>query len=128
MLIMHHKKTMTMQWLLSISLFHGQIVGCLMAKHSLVLLNLSPGHSNPVSFATNISTSLSRESYFRKNLVTCCSISTSDSRQQPFDISVLEQYTQRVPSEILLVHAIVDNEEDEVLVYKVSASLFIAYR
>ena len=125
--IIHHKTNITMRWLLTISLFHGQIVDCLMTKHSLVLLNLSPSHPNQVSFATNISASLFRESYFRKNLVTCCSISTSDSRQQPFDISVLEQYTQRVPSEILLVHAIVDNEEDEVLVYKVSASLFIAY-
>lgn len=38
----------------------------------------------------------------------------------PFDIARLELYTERVPSEVLRVHAVVDGEEDQVLIFKVS--------
>ncbi|KAI5083765.1 hypothetical protein GOP47_0003508 [Adiantum capillus-veneris] len=49
---------------------------------------------------------------------TCCFSSTSESGSPPFNIAVLEDYTRTVPSELLLVHAMVDDEEDEVLVYR----------
>lgn len=46
--------------------------------------------------------------------------SSSDSvpNSSSFDIGMLEKYTEKVQSEILLVHAVVDGEEDEVLVFK----------
>lgn len=62
--------------------------------------------------------SLLRKGYPKGNLRTCCFSSASDSSPSPFDISILEGYTQRVPSEVLLVHAVVNDEEDEVLIYK----------
>ncbi|KAJ7533652.1 hypothetical protein O6H91_13G058600 [Diphasiastrum complanatum] len=41
-----------------------------------------------------------------------------------FDISILEAYTEKVPSEVLILHALVDGEDDEVLIYKgISSSL-----
>ena len=38
-----------------------------------------------------------------------------------FDISRLEKYTERVPNEVLRVHATVDGEEDQVIIFKVKS-------
>eukprot|EP00250_Pteridium_aquilinum_P035431 c9401_g1_i1 orf=156-710(-) len=59
-----------------------------------------------------------RKSFSKGNTRTCCFAATSDANTPPFDISILENYTERVPSELLLVHAAVDDEDDEVLIYK----------
>lgn len=40
-----------------------------------------------------------------------------------FDISRLEKYTERVPNEVLRVHATVDGEEDQVIIFKVKSSI-----
>lgn len=45
--------------------------------------------------------------------------SSSQAKDVPFDISRLEQYTEKVPNEVLRVKAVVDGEEDQVLIYKV---------
>lgn len=37
----------------------------------------------------------------------------------PFDISRLEAYTEKMKTEVLRVHAMVDDEEDEVMIFKV---------
>jgi hypothetical protein len=106
-------------------------MACLMTNHPLVLRPFSgrsaaPFRSkNPAAFLADVlgpktsSRSRSLQLCLQKSLVVCCSAPSSDSQLQPFDITLLEHYTQRVPSEILLVHAIVDDEEDKVLVYKV---------
>ncbi len=39
-----------------------------------------------------------------------------------FDISRLEAYSERAPSEVLRVHAMVDDEEDQVIIFKVLLS------
>ena len=41
-----------------------------------------------------------------------------------FDISRLEKYTERVPNEVLRVHATVDGEEDQVIIFKVKSISF----
>lgn len=45
---------------------------------------------------------------------------TSQAKEEDaqFDISRLEQYTEKVPNEVLRVHALVDGEEDQVLIFK----------
>lgn len=47
---------------------------------------------------------------------------TSQAKEEDaqFDISRLEQYTEKVPNEVLRVHALVDGEEDQVLIFKVT--------
>lgn len=40
-----------------------------------------------------------------------------------FDISRLEAYSERAPSEVLRVHAMVDDEEDQVIIFKIHDSL-----
>ena len=40
-----------------------------------------------------------------------------------FDITRLEQYTEKVKSEVLRVHAVVDGEEDQVIIFKVRKHL-----
>ena len=42
-----------------------------------------------------------------------------------FDISRLEKYTERVPNEVLRVHATVDGEEDQVIIFKVKSISFL---
>ncbi|MCO5602738.1 hypothetical protein L7F22_056876 [Adiantum nelumboides] len=49
---------------------------------------------------------------------TWCFSTASESSPPPFNIAVLEDYTRKEPTELLLVHAMVDDEEDEVLVYR----------
>ncbi|KAG0592851.1 hypothetical protein M758_1G276400 [Ceratodon purpureus] len=45
--------------------------------------------------------------------------SLQDLQDLPFDITRLEQYTEKVKNEVLRVHAVVDGEEDQVIVFKV---------
>ncbi|XP_024398237.1 uncharacterized protein [Physcomitrium patens] len=35
-----------------------------------------------------------------------------------FDVTRMERYTERVPNEVLRVHAVVDGEEDQVIIFK----------
>ena len=42
----------------------------------------------------------------------------------PFDIIRLEQYTEKVKNEVLRVHAVVDGEEDQVIIFKVISLVF----
>lgn len=58
----------------------------------------------------------------KANLITCYFSSTSGPHSSSFHIGILENYTEKVPSEILLVHALVDGEEDEILVFKGQSS------
>ncbi len=44
-----------------------------------------------------------------------------------FDISRLEAYSERAPSEVLRVHAMVDDEEDQVIIFKVLLSGSLAH-
>ena len=44
-----------------------------------------------------------------------------------FDISRLEKYTERVPNEVLRVHATVDGEEDQVIIFKVKSISFLSF-
>jgi hypothetical protein len=45
-----------------------------------------------------------------------------DLQDLPFDITRLEQYTEKVKNEVLRVHAVVDGEEDRVIIFKVSGA------
>ncbi|KAH7279576.1 hypothetical protein KP509_37G025000 [Ceratopteris richardii] len=55
---------------------------------------------------------------FRMPFRISCLPAASEPDSTPFDIAILEAYTEKVPSELLLVHAMVDDEEDEVLIFK----------
>lgn len=43
---------------------------------------------------------------------------SEDESGAEFDISRLEQYTEKVTNEVLRVHAVVDGEDDQVLIFK----------